>query len=77
MFAASGFRCPLTELAARYGPERGWGTDIYLPNWFAHSIPAIHAPLLLLMTYLHARNLRRSRHARTTWTYTQIHQTLA
>ena len=36
-------------------------TDIYLPKWFAHNMPAIHTPLLVLMTYLHARNLRRSR----------------
>lgn len=64
VFAVNGFRCPLTELAERYGAERGSVTDIYLPTWFAHRIPAIHAPLLVLMTYLHARNLRRSRHAR-------------
>ena len=64
VFAANGFRCPLTELAERYGSERGGVTDIFLPKWFAHSIPAIHAPLLVLMTYLHARNLRRAHHAR-------------
>lgn len=64
VFAANGFRCPLTQLAERYGAERGSVTDIYLPPWFAHSIPAIHAPLLVLMTYLHARNVRRSRHDR-------------
>jgi hypothetical protein len=61
VFAANGFRCPLTELAVRYGAESGSVTDIYLPKWFAHNIPAIHTPLLVLMTYLHARNLRRSR----------------
>lgn len=64
VFAANGFRCPLTELAERYGAERGSVTDIYLPKRFAQNIPAIHAPLLVLMTYLHARNLRRSHHAR-------------
>jgi hypothetical protein len=61
VFAANGFRCPLTELAVRYGAESGSVTDIYLPKWFAHNIPTIHTPLLVLMTYLHARNLRRSR----------------
>jgi hypothetical protein len=66
VFAANGFRCPLTEIAEGYGAERGSVTDIYLPKRFAESIPAIHAPLLVLMTYLHARNLRRSRQARTT-----------
>jgi hypothetical protein len=38
--------CPLTDLAERYGAERGFATDVYLPGWFAHNIPAIHAPLL-------------------------------
>lgn len=60
VFAANGFRCPLTQLAEHYGAERGSVTDIYLPKWFAHNTPAIHTPLLVLMTYLHARNLRRS-----------------
>ena len=39
-------------------------TDIYLPKRFAQNIPAIHAPLLVLMVYLHGRNLRRSHHTR-------------
>lgn len=60
VFAGNGFRCPLTELAKRYGANTGSVTDIYLPNWFAHNIPAIHAPLLVLMTYLHVRNHRRT-----------------
>lgn len=62
VFAGNGLRCPLTELAERYGAEQGSVTDIYLPKWFAHNMPAIHTPLLVLMTYLHARNLRHSRH---------------
>jgi hypothetical protein len=65
VFAGNGFRCPLTELAERYGADTGSVTDIYLPNWFAHNIPAIHAPLLVLMTYLHVRNHHRARTART------------
>ena len=44
------------------GAERGSVTDIYLPKWLAHSITAIHTPLLVLMAYLHARNLRRTHH---------------
>jgi hypothetical protein len=63
VFAGNGFRCPLTELAERYGAPSGSVTDIYLPKWFAHNMPAIHTPLLALMIYLHARNLRRSRQA--------------
>jgi hypothetical protein len=61
VFAGNGFRCPLTELAKRYGADTGSVTDIYLPNWFAHNISAIHAPLLVLMTYLHVRNHHRTR----------------
>ncbi|GAA4413625.1 hypothetical protein GCM10023168_36590 [Fodinibacter luteus] len=77
VFSANGFRCPLTELAERYGAERGSVTDIYLPTWFAHRIPAIHAPLLIVMTYLHARNLRRSLpSSRTTPEHTGIDRTL-
>ncbi len=63
VFAGNGFRCPLTGLAERYGAHSGSVTDIYLPKWFAHNMPAIHTPLLVLMAYLHARNLWRARHA--------------
>jgi hypothetical protein len=59
VFVASGFRCPLTGLAERYGAEKGSVTDIYLPRVLARNLPAIHAPLLVLMAYLHIRNLRR------------------
>jgi hypothetical protein len=62
VFAGNRFRYPLTELAERYGAQSGSVTHIYLPKWFAHNMPAIHTPLLVLMTYLHARNLRRRRH---------------
>lgn len=58
IFAANGFRCPLTQVAERVGAKRGSVTDIYLPRWFAHNLPAIHVPLILLAAYLHRRNLR-------------------
>jgi len=58
VFVGNGFRCPLTELETRYGAESGSVTDIYLPRWFAHNLPAIHAPLLALMVWLHVRHLR-------------------
>jgi len=64
VFVGNGFRCPLTGLAKRYGAESGSVTDIYLPKWFAHNLPAIHTPLLVLMAYLHLRNLRRGRAGR-------------
>ena len=58
VFAANGFRCPLTSLAERLGAEHGSVTDLYLPRWFARNLPAIHVPVLVLTAYLHARNLR-------------------
>jgi hypothetical protein len=45
IFAANGFRCPLTEVAQRVGAEHGAVTDIYLPRWFAHNLPTIHVAL--------------------------------
>ena len=60
VFAGNGFRCPLTQLAQRLGATQAGVTDIWLPKWFAHNLPAIHAPLLVLAAYLHARNLRRA-----------------
>lgn len=61
IFAANGFRCPLTDVAESLGAENGSVTDIYLPRWFAHDLPAIHAPLILLAVFLHGRNLRHRR----------------
>ena len=63
LFAGNGFRCPLTELAGRLGARSGSVTDIFLPKWLARNLPAIHAPLVALTVYLHARNLRRPRSA--------------
>ena len=53
VFTANGFRCPLAEVAERLGAERGSVTDIYLPRWCAHNLPAIHVPLIVLAGYLH------------------------
>jgi uncharacterized membrane protein YozB (DUF420 family) len=58
IFAANRFRCPLTDVAERFGADNGSVTDIYLPRWFAHNLPAIHVPLVLLAAHLHARNLQ-------------------
>jgi hypothetical protein len=60
VFVTNGFRCPLTQVAERVGAERGSVTDIYLPRWFAHNLPAIHVPLILLAGYLHGRRLART-----------------
>jgi hypothetical protein len=61
VFAADGFRCPLTGMAERAGATSGSVTDIYLPAWFARNLPAIHVPLLVLIGWLHGRTLRRRR----------------
>jgi hypothetical protein len=64
VFAAAGFRCPMTGLAERAGAASGSVTDIYLPTWFAKNLPAIHVPLLALIGWLHGRTLRRGRTSR-------------
>jgi hypothetical protein len=64
IFAANGFRCPLTDVAESLGAENGSVTDIYLPRWLARNLPAIHVPLIVLAVYLHARNLRHPEGAR-------------
>jgi len=63
IFAGNGFRCPLTQVAERVGAERGSVTDIYLPRWLAHNLPAIHVPLILLAGHLHRRNFRQQSRA--------------
>jgi hypothetical protein len=63
VFAADGFRCPLTGLAEAAGAASGSVTDIYLPNWFARNLPAIHLPLLVVIGWLHRRALRPHRRA--------------
>jgi len=59
VFAANRCRCPLTQVAERVGAEDGAVTDIFLPRWFARSLPAIHVPLIMLAGHLHRRNLRQ------------------
>jgi hypothetical protein len=59
VFLANGARCPLTGLAESLGAESGSVTDLYLPKWLAHNLPAIHVPLVAAAVYLHVRNIRR------------------
>jgi hypothetical protein len=61
IFIANGCRCPLTQVAERLGAERGSVTDIYLPGWFARSLPGIHVPLIVLAAYLHMLNTEGQR----------------
>lgn len=64
VFAASGFRCPLTTVARSLGDGTGSVTDIYLPRWLAHNLPGIHVPLITLAAVLHWRNYRAARQRR-------------
>ncbi len=57
IYAANGFRCPLTGLAENLGAARGSVTDIFLPKWLASNIARIYGPLFALALCLHARNL--------------------
>ncbi len=61
VFAANGFRCPLTAVAESLAADDGSVTDIYLPRWFARSLPVLHVPLIAAAVFLHARNLRTAR----------------
>ena len=61
VYAANGFRCPLTGLAEQLGAERGSITDIFLPRWLAANVANIYTPLLVLALGLHAGNVLRRR----------------
>ena len=62
VFLGNGARCPLTDLAESLGADDGSVTDIFLPRWLAHYLPAIHVPLVGAAMYLHGRAiLGRSR----------------
>ena len=65
VFTLNGFTCPLTRLAESAGAESGSVTDIYLPSWLAHALPAIHIPLAVLILYLHRHRFRRQARAKT------------
>jgi len=61
VFAADGFRCPMTGLAEAAGAPSGSVTDIHLPARFARNLPAIHLPLLGLIGWWHVRTRRGGR----------------
>lgn len=64
IFAANGFRCPLTDLAERLGTARGSVADIYLPHWVEAHLPFITAPMFAGALALHAGNIASTRKAR-------------
>ena len=47
VLAMNHFRCPLTDLAARYTEERGANFDIYLPEWLARNNQSIFGALFV------------------------------
>ncbi|HEX4756680.1 MAG TPA: hypothetical protein VH308_01820 [Terracidiphilus sp.] len=47
VLAANHFRCPLSDLAARFTPELAPNFDIYLPNWLARYNKHIFGPLYI------------------------------
>ena len=48
VLAVNGWRCPLTDVAARYSADRSPNFDIYLPRWLAQYNKEIFGPLYLL-----------------------------
>lgn len=48
ILALNGWRCPLTDIAARYTDDRSPNFDIYLPRWLARYNKEIFGPLYLL-----------------------------
>lgn len=48
VLALNGWRCPLTDVAARYTADRRPNFDIYLPRWLAQYNKEIFGTLYLL-----------------------------
>jgi len=48
VLAANNFRCPLTNLAARYTTDRAPNFDIYLPVWLARNNQEIFGTLFVV-----------------------------
>ena len=63
MYAANGFRCPLTDVAERLGSKQGSVADIYLPRWIESHLPYITGPIFAGALIAHAKNGIASRRA--------------
>ena len=61
IYAANGFRCPLTTLAERLGSDHASVADIYLPRWVVAHLPLISGPIFAGALVLHARNMMWAR----------------
>jgi len=62
IYAANGFRCPLTDAAEKLGSANGYVADVYLPRWVETHLPFITGPIFAVALMLHARNLCRRQH---------------
>jgi hypothetical protein len=49
VLVANGWRCPLTEVAARYTDDRSDNFDIYLPLWLARYTKLIFGALFVVI----------------------------
>jgi len=52
VLVANGWRCPLTDVAARYTTDRSDNFDIYLPVWLARYNKVIFGSLFALGLFL-------------------------
>ena len=60
VLVANGWRCPLTDLAARYTADRSPNFDIYMPEWLARHNKTIFGVLFVLNeTFVVVEWLRR------------------
>jgi hypothetical protein len=48
VLAVNGGRCPLTDVAARFSPDRHDAFDIYLPGWLARRNRVIFGSIFVL-----------------------------
>ena len=61
VFAANGFRCPLTGVAESLGADDGTVSDIFLPRRFAARLPVISSTVLVVAVLLNLRALAAAR----------------
>lgn len=61
IYAANGFRCPLTDMAQRLESKHPSVADIYLPRWLESHLPLITGPIFAGAVILHVRNIIESR----------------
>jgi hypothetical protein len=48
VFAASGFKCPLTAIAVKYGATKDGAYDTYFPEWCTRYTFAVFGPVIVV-----------------------------